>query len=794
MRSKLLYSIRLCMLIILGAMGTRADAQIVFEEDFDGVPGGGFPAGWSLFNVDGRTPNAQVAYVNAAWIRREDFANNVTDSAAFSTSWYTPTGASDDWMFTPAIGPLPANCILKWNAIAYDADFKDGYQVRIMNAAPTTGNITSSTVIFSTTGENSTWTARSVDLSSRAGETVYIAFRNNSNDKFLLLIDDIVVQQLATNDLMVSSVDTSTTYTSIPRTQTHPIRLKGVIKNNGTGDATNVTLRVDVLNSASAIVHTETSTPLATLAGGASSTVTFTGWTPPNQKETYTIRYITGMTETDQTPANDTMFARQVIVSDSVYARDKGAAAGSLGIGAGNGGYIGQNYEVSNTGTGASITWGVTRGYTNEKMSAVIWSMSAGKPSTIIASTDTIVYTDLNAGMYTLPIHGGPVTLTPGTYAVTVVEFDSTLTVANTTEIFTPRTQWVNWPTIPGGTWANVETFGVSFSKPFVIRPNFSPCVPLIDSVATTGAACGQSNGTATVATLGGGSFHYLWSNGDTTQTATGLAAGLHSVTVTDQAGCSSTLQFDIINLNGPVITQVSAVPPLCHVFMSTMTVTVNGGTLPYSYLWSTGDTTIQIMVTATGDYSVTVTDANGCSVTSAPTTVTFPDQLTSSITATDETCVSCNDGTATVTVNGGTAPYSYSWSPSGGSNASATGLAPGTYVVTVIDANGCPVSDTVTVEAFIAIGLNSHANSLFSIYPNPNKGSFQLKGSAKLNGQVKLEVMNTIGQVVFTQTLNLGNAGEAAVVNTQDLVPGTYTVKVTGKDQQISHHKMVIN
>src|SRR5688572_18823111 len=109
--------------LLMALLPAAAFSQILFQEDFDGIPGptaGGagtyvFPGGWFLRNVDNRTPDAQVAYVNEAWERREDFGLNVTDSCAFSTSYYSPVGPADDWMWTPLIGPVTATTVLRWN-------------------------------------------------------------------------------------------------------------------------------------------------------------------------------------------------------------------------------------------------------------------------------------------------------------------------------------------------------------------------------------------------------------------------------------------------------------------------------------------------------------------------------------------------------------------------------------------------------------------------------------------------------------------------------------------------------
>lgn len=200
---------------------------ILFSEDFDGISGstsGGsgtyaFPNGWFLRNVDNKTPDPSVSYVNDAWERREDFKTNVLDSVVFSTSWYSPTGQADDWMWTPLISGITSNTTLKWNATAYDPSFPDGYEVRIMTSAqgpPTGGNgvmgnqLTNSTQVFVNGGENDTWTARQVDISSYAGQNIYVGFRNNSNDQFLLVIDDVVVESNASpNEVNLSVSSTS---------------------------------------------------------------------------------------------------------------------------------------------------------------------------------------------------------------------------------------------------------------------------------------------------------------------------------------------------------------------------------------------------------------------------------------------------------------------------------------------------------------------------------------------------------------------------------------------------------
>jgi gliding motility-associated-like protein len=161
--------------------------DVFYFEDFDA----GIPATYTLFDGDGQPDNYGI---NGSWVPF-DF-NNDGDAEAVSSSWWNPAALNpaDDWLITEAIGVLPANQMLSWIGEASDAAFPDGYEVRISTtgALPTTvANF--NTVLFSTTGENAFPTTRGVSLAAYAGQTVYIAFVNNSNDMNILMIDDVWV-------------------------------------------------------------------------------------------------------------------------------------------------------------------------------------------------------------------------------------------------------------------------------------------------------------------------------------------------------------------------------------------------------------------------------------------------------------------------------------------------------------------------------------------------------------------------------------------------------------------------
>jgi hypothetical protein len=135
---------------------------------------------------------------------------------------------------------------------------------------------------------------------------------------------------------------------------------------------------------------------------------------------------------------------------------------------------------------------------------------------------------------------------------------------------------------------------------------------------------------------------------------------------------------------------------------------TPTGGTGPYTFLWNGGVTTEDRTGLTAGNYSVVITDANGCTGTVNATVTQAPALVAS---ASSQTNVACNggaNGSATVAVTGGTGSYTYSWAPAGGTAATATGLAAGTYTVTVTDANGCTATQSFTITQPAAVVINN--------------------------------------------------------------------------------------
>jgi gliding motility-associated-like protein len=211
----------------------------------------------------------------------------------------------------------------------------------------------------------------------------------------------------------------------------------------------------------------------------------------------------------------------------------------------------------------------------------------------------------------------------------------------------------------------------------------------------------GGSTGSATATAAGGTSpYNYSWSTSpvQTTQTATGLKAGTYTVTVTDANLCTANTSVTITEPSAFTISTTKT-NVLCNGDSDgTATAIPAGGTAPYTYSWNTSP--VQTLATATGlpsgTYTVTVTDANGCTAT-GNASITEPAAIALDFIPTDASCPDAEDGEITVNISGGTSPYIINWE-NGDLTSISSNLAPGTYTVAVTDANGCGKLDSAMV------------------------------------------------------------------------------------------------
>lgn len=286
---------------------------------------------------------------------------------------------------------------------------------------------------------------------------------------------------------------------------------------------------------------------------------------------------------------------------------------------------------------------------------------------------------------------------------------------------------------------------------------------------------CFGSNNGAILNTPSGGTspYTYLWNNGAFTQHRMGLAAGTYTVTVSDSRGCTVTASATV---QQPLQLNLTATPnPLACIGGPTGSVTtsVTGGTIPYSYWWGAGITSANLVNVNAGTYSVTVTDANGCQVTGSATIPSYTPLASNTAQVTNVSCYAGNNGAVNITTLNGTGPYSYYWS-SGQSTEDITNLTAGNYTVTITDNVGCTTTRSVTV------GQPSFPVSLSSTITDAN-----CFGST--DGSIQLTVLNGVAPYTFSWSdgastqnrLNIagGNYAVTLTDNTGCTATGTYTV-----------------
>ncbi len=330
---------------------------------------------------------------------------------------------------------------------------------------------------------------------------------------------------------------------------------------------------------------------------------------------------------------------------------------------------------------------------------------------------------------------------------------------------------------LAAGTYSVTVTAANGCANTFSRTLTTSPAINVTatpSSVLCNGGATGSISTTVSGGTPG---YTYLWSGGITTPNRSGLIAGTYNLTVTDTRGCtgiaSATVTQPAVISATPTIT-----PANCFGQASgTITLAVAGGTAPYTYLWNDGVTTQNRTGLATGTYSVVITDSRGCTLAVNSLAVTQPAaalSLTTSVV--NVNCNGLNNGSATVTPAGGTAPYTYNWNgtPTGDGTATITGLGAGSYPVTVTDARGCTAVATATVTQQSSLTFSA-------AFVRPTcPASVVTLGN---NGSITLTVAGGTAPRTYAWTASGGGiipSGQATNQNLTLLVAGTYSVTIT--------------
>lgn len=218
------------------------------------------------------------------------------------------------------------------------------------------------------------------------------------------------------------------------------------------------------------------------------------------------------------------------------------------------------------------------------------------------------------------------------------------------------------------------------------------------NATADDETAPGANDGTATANPTGGTApYEYLWNTGQSTQTIIFLPPGEYTVVVTDTFGCQATQTVEVETAGCAIQANVSGTDISCNgAADGQATATPVGGFAPFTYLWSNDDTEATTTDLSAGTYTVTITDDIGCPAV-AEVTIGEPDELIGSVdNMTMADCMATN-GSATVSATGGTPDYVFNWSNSA-TGETVGNLAPGDYTVSIIDANGCETTVSLTI------------------------------------------------------------------------------------------------
>lgn len=342
--------------------------------------------------------------------------------------------------------------------------------------------------------------------------------------------------------------------------------------------------------------------------------------------------------------------------------------------------------------------------------------------------------TGLTAGSYTVTVtdnllctatHTAVIGQTT-TLAVSATPVNVTCNGANTGSVTTSVTggtapysyYWAGGATTPNrvnlaaGNYAFTvgDNAGCTVSNTVVVT---QPAVITVSPAVTNVACAGGSTGAINLAVSGGTApYTYSWGGGVTTPNRTNLAPNTYSVTVTDNAGCA-VVSTSIVSQSTTLNISASVTNVSCNGGSNgAINITVNGGTSPYTYNWGSGITTQNRSGLSVGNYTVIVTDNNGCSG-SQFTAVLQPSPIVINSAATNISCYGANNGAINVTVSGGTSPYTYNWG-SGIVTQNRTNLLAGTYNLTVTDNNSCTASNASTIFEPAAISVITtpvHAN-----------------------------------------------------------------------------------
>ncbi len=391
------------------------------------------------------------------------------------------------------------------------------------------------------------------------------------------------------------------------------------------------------------------------------------------------------------------------------------------------------------------------------------WLPSGSGSSSVLSPTTTTIYTitgsngSCNSAPRTVTVN---VTPTPTT---NVTASSSSICAGQTVTLTASGASTYAW--LPGAQTTTIITVNPTGNTTYTVTGTTGACsssktitinVSTTPTIATSITNTTICNGKSVVASVTGAtSYTWLPSGSGNTSTLTPPSTTIYTVTGAN-GSCVSAPKTFTVNVNAnPTINNTVTNATCFGLCNGAMTVTASGGSSPYMYSLVQG-TPICAATTCTslcaGNYTMIVTDANGCS-TNSNILITQPTQLVATISNTNATCSSCTDGAASVFATGGTPSYSYSWTPLALTTPNASSLAVGCYTATVTDGNGCSAIQTTCISFGTSVSQIQNATSNLSIYPNPSNGLFTIS-NAIVTEKLDVLVTNAIGQTILSETV----------------------------------------
>lgn len=755
--------------------------SVLFNEDFNE----GIPDSWTLINNDGANPGVGFDWITDAWAITQDVdSSGFPDSVAISTSYYSPPDTADDWLISPAIY-LTNNNVLFWQAMANDPNYPDGYEVRISTTGTDLNSFYAHPPLYTTTGENGYWTDRTINLTNLGYEnqTVYIAVRNNSYHLDALMIDNIRVYEVNQQGLSyLWSTGDTTSYLENIGDGNYSITITDT-----SGCSWDTTISINNINDLElTLSHTNETSPNA---DDGTASVSVSGGEDPynfiwsNNETSDNINnlspgwyYVTvidfnGCLEEDSVyiePAQFVSPCDSISISiihtneTSPGANDGTASATGINV-QGNHSFTWSNGEMTTDIDSLSPGWySVTLTLENDSSCMVVDSVE------ILAADSNTNTHHCNFDYMVLILHESAPNANDGIATVQVSGgigpflFDwsdgQTGEVADGLE--------------PGNYYVIItDLLQCNDTAYFTILP-YTGCNNLtLSATSTDETSLGANDGTATALASGGNPpYSFEWNTGASSTFIDNLEPGTYTVTLTDDSGCVAidstiVLPGDSINTSCNWTYNLTTTDETSNGAQDgTASVDITNGSEPYAYYWSTGATTQNINNLQPGDYTVTISDSLYCSDTISFTIHEFDpcSSLELNVSATNETDVDANDGSATALATGGNPPYSISWN-TGDSSSTITNLEPGIYIITLTDDSGCIQVDSVEVLEYNPCqDFNITISSTDETGPSANDGTASVSASG--------------GDLPYSYIWS----NNETTANINNLAPGTYEVTVT--------------